>query len=174
MTPVTSTHATTPTSPPSWRSAADPPTLPVAGTTWGLVKKPLSRARPYRGTPILWTPLPHCHVHRTTVWGGQQVLLTPAPPCMEQGAPPREGAHPTTYHHTPANATSCRAPAGAAFSGDDVTGAAGSSRFPASHPAGYTTQDFASHPLHNNNPWFEGSSVRQRPYHSDYNRLDLG
>merc|ERR1711946_35860 len=62
----------------------------------------------------------------------------------------------------------------AAFSGDDVTGAAGSSRFPASHPAGYTTQDFASHPLHNNNPWFEGSSVRQRPYHSDYNRLDSG
>merc|ERR1711946_97776 len=62
----------------------------------------------------------------------------------------------------------------AAFSGDDVTGAAGSSRFPASHPAGYTTQDFASHPLHNNNPWFEGSSVRQRPYHSDYNRSDPG
>merc|ERR1711911_329571 len=72
--------------------------------------------------------------------------------------------HPTTYHHTPANATSCRAPAGAA----------GSSNFPASHPAGYTTQDFASHPPHNNNPWFEGSSIRQRPYHSDYNRLDWG
>ena len=87
MTPVSSTRSTTPTSPPSWRSAADPPTLPVAGTIWGLVKKPLSGARPYHGTPILWTPLPHCHVHRTTVWGGQQVLLTPAPPCMEQVAP---------------------------------------------------------------------------------------
>ena len=87
MTPVSSTHSTTPTSPPSWRSAADPPTLPVAGTIWGLVKKPLSGARPYHGTPILWTPLPHCHVHRTTVWGGQQALLTPAPPCMKQVAP---------------------------------------------------------------------------------------
>ena len=95
-------------------------------------------------------------------------------PLSGTGARPREGAHPTTYHHTPANATSCRAPAGAAFSGDDVTGAAGSSRFPASHPTGYTTQGFASHPPHNNNPWFEGSSVRHRPYHSDYNRLDLG
>ena len=95
-------------------------------------------------------------------------------PLSGTGARPREGAHPTTYHHTPANATSCRAPAGAALSGDDVTGAAGSSNFPASHPAGYTTQDFASHPLHNNNPWFEGSSIRQRPYLSDYNRLDWG
>merc|ERR1711946_114671 len=83
-------------------------------------------------------------------------------PLSGTGARPREGAHPTTYHHTPANATSCRTPAGAA----------GSSNFPASHPAGYTTQDFASHPPHNNNPWFEGSSVRQRPYLSDYNRLD--
>ena len=87
MTPVSSTRPSPPTSPPSWRSAADPPTLPVAGTIWGLVKKPLSGARPYHGTPILWTPLPHRHVHRTTVWGGQQVLLTPAPPCMEQVAP---------------------------------------------------------------------------------------
>ena len=88
MTPVSSTHSTTPTSPPPWMgSAADPPTLPVAGTIWGLVKKPLSGARPSHGTPILWTPLPHRHVHRMTVWGGQQVLLTPAPPCMKQVAP---------------------------------------------------------------------------------------
>merc|ERR1711946_112904 len=94
-------------------------------------------------------------------------------PLSGTGARPREGAHPTTYHHTPANATSCRAPVGAAFSGDDVTGAAGSPNYPASHPA-YTRQDSASHPLHNNNPWFGGSSIHRRPYLNGDNRLDLG
>merc|ERR1711946_88980 len=94
-------------------------------------------------------------------------------PLSGTGARPREGAHPPTYHHTPANATSCRAPAGAALSGDDVTGAAGSPNYPASHPA-YTRQDSASHPLHNNNPWFGGSSIHQRPYFNDESRLDLG
>ena len=95
-------------------------------------------------------------------------------PLSGTGARPREGAHPTTYHHPPGNATSCRAPVGAALSGDDVTGAAGSPNYPASHPAAYTTQDSASHPLHNNNPWFGGSSIHQRPYLNGDNRLDLG
>ena len=94
-------------------------------------------------------------------------------PLSGTGARPRQGAHPATYHHTPGNATSSRAPVGAALSEDDVTGAAGSTNnYPASHPA-YTRQDSASHP-HNNNPWFGGSSIHRRPYLNDDNRLDLG
>merc|ERR1711860_412548 len=54
-----------------------------------------------------------------------------------------------------------------------MQGAAGSTNYPASHPA-YTRQDPASHPLHNNNPWFGGSSIHRRPYLNDDSRLDLG
>merc|ERR1712026_234587 len=97
-------------------------------------------------------------------------------PLSGTGARPRQGAHPATYHHPPGNVISSRALAGAALSEDDVTGAAGStSNYIASHPApAYTTQDSASHPLHNNNPWLGGSSIHRRPYLNGENRLDLG
>ena len=97
-------------------------------------------------------------------------------PLSGTGARPRQGAHPATYHHPPGNVISSRALAGAALSEDDVTGAAGStSNYTASHPApAYTTQDSASHPLHNNNPWLGGSSIHRRPYLNGENRLDLG
>merc|ERR1711946_51493 len=96
-----------------------------------------------------------------------------APLGLEKGRARGRAPTPPPTITPPGNATSCRTPVGAALSEDDVTGAAGSPNYPASHPA-YTRQDSASHPLHNNNPWFGGSSIHRRPYLNGDNRLDLG